>query len=66
MEYDPKNLVVSEAVMAKLKTVVNGVALRHGLQGSFFEVQLDMWRTLRTAVQAECLRAEMSQGVAME
>ena len=44
---DLDTLVVTEAVLARLTVAAYGVALRHGLQRPFLEVELDMWRTLK-------------------
>ena len=37
-----------EAFLARLTTTAYQVALRHGIKGSFAELELAMWRELRT------------------
>lgn len=37
----------SEARLARLTDIAYQVALRHGFQGSFIELQLDLWNALR-------------------
>ncbi len=41
----------SEIMAAQLATVAYQVALRHGIRGSFLDVELDLWRELRTMLQ---------------
>jgi hypothetical protein len=38
-----------EAILARLATTAYQVALRHGIRGSFAELELDIWRELRKA-----------------
>jgi hypothetical protein len=37
-----------DAFVARLATAAYQVALRHGIKGSFAELELAMWRELRT------------------
>ena len=44
----------SEQLLAELAAAAYGVALRHGIKGSFLDVELDLWRELRGVLgQAE-------------
>jgi hypothetical protein len=47
-----------EAFLARLTTTAYQVALRHGIKGSFAELELDLWRELR----AVCERDELTEG----
>ena len=38
-----------EAFVARLTTTAYQVALRHGIKGSFAELELDLWHELRAA-----------------
>jgi hypothetical protein len=38
-----------EAFLARLATTAYQVALRHGIRGSFAELELDLWHELRAA-----------------
>ena len=38
-----------EAFVARLATTAYQVALRHGIRGSFVELELDLWHELRAA-----------------
>ena len=38
-----------EAFLARLATTAYQVALRHGIRGSFAELELDLWYELRAA-----------------
>lgn len=42
-----------EAFVARLATTAYQVALRHGIRGSFAELELDLWRELRAACEHE-------------
>jgi hypothetical protein len=42
-----------EAFLARLTTTAYQVALRHGIKGSFAELELDLWHELRTICEAE-------------
>jgi hypothetical protein len=37
----------SEQLLAELAAAAYGVALRHGIKGSFIDIELDLWRELR-------------------
>jgi hypothetical protein len=39
-----------EAFLARLATTAYEVALRHGIRGSFAELELDLWHALRAAL----------------
>jgi hypothetical protein len=47
-----------EAFLARLTTTAYQVALRHGIKGSFAELELDLWHELR----AVCERDELTEG----
>jgi hypothetical protein len=47
-----------EAFLARLTTTAYQVALRHGIKGSFAELELDLWHELR----AVCERDDSTQG----
>jgi len=49
-----------EAFLARLTTTAYQVALRHGIKGSFAELELDLWRELR----AVCDRDDSTEGAA--
>jgi hypothetical protein len=38
-----------DAFLARLATIAYQVALRHGIRGSFAELELDLWHELRAA-----------------
>jgi hypothetical protein len=38
-----------EAFLARLATTAYQVALRHGIRGSFVELELDLWHAVRAA-----------------
>jgi hypothetical protein len=40
-----------EAFVARLATTAYQVALRHGIKGSFAELELDLWHELRVACE---------------
>jgi hypothetical protein len=42
-----------EAYLARLTTAAYQAALRHGIRGSFADLELSLWRALRTAVENE-------------
>jgi hypothetical protein len=42
-----------EAFLARLTTTAYQVALRHGIKGSFAELELDLWRELRTVCEQD-------------
>ena len=42
-----------EAFLARLTTTAYQVALRHGIRGSFAELELDLWHELRAVCAAE-------------
>ncbi len=42
-----------EEFLAKLTTAAYGVALRHGLRGSFLDAQMEIWFALREILQGE-------------
>jgi hypothetical protein len=46
-----------EAYLARLTTAAYEAALRHGIRGSFADLELSLWRALRAAVQDETDRA---------
>ena len=41
-----------EAFLARLTTTSYQVALRHGIRGSFAELELDLWHELRAVCEA--------------
>jgi hypothetical protein len=41
---------VSEQLLAELTAAAYQVALRHGIRGSFLDVELELWRELRAVV----------------
>ena len=43
-------VALTEEVVAELAAAAYRVALRHGTQGSFIDLELDLWRALRSAV----------------
>jgi hypothetical protein len=47
-----------EAFVARLTTTAYQVALRHGIRGSFAELELDLWHQLR----AVCERDDSTEG----
>ena len=47
---------LTEDVLAELTTAAYRVALRHGLRDPFIDVELDLWRELRAAVQKSAAR----------
>jgi hypothetical protein len=48
MYHDPgKATKASERFLAELTDAAYRVALRHGFKGSFIDVELDLWKTLR-------------------
>jgi len=53
----------SEHLLAELASAAYEVALRHGIRGSFLEVELELWRELRAvldrAAQARRLAGEI-------
>jgi hypothetical protein len=49
-----------EAILARLTTTAYEVALRHGIKGSFAELELDLWHELR----AVCNRDDSTEGAA--
>ncbi len=60
---DPATVVAFEECLARLTTAAYDVALRHGTQGPFLEVELDMWQALRDVLHEECpATTEMSTG----
>lgn len=40
----------SESFLAHLTEAAYGVALKHGIKGSFVDLELDLWRELRRVV----------------
>ena len=46
-----------EAYLARLTTAAYEAALRHGIRGSFADLELSLWRALRTAVEHETDKA---------
>jgi len=48
-----------EAFLARLTTTAYQVALRHGIKGSFADLELDLWRELRALCEAD----EPTEGV---
>jgi hypothetical protein len=51
-------MIDRESFLARLATTAYQVALRHGIKGSFVELELDLWRELR----AVCLADEPTDG----
>ena len=49
-----------EAFLARLTTTAYQVALRHGIRGSFAELELDLWHELR----AVCAQDDSTEGAA--
>ena len=47
-----------EAFVARLATTAYQVALRHGIKGSFAELELDLWHELR----AVCEKDDSTEG----
>jgi hypothetical protein len=47
----------TEEFLAELTAAAYGVALKHGLRGSFLDVELDLWRELRGVLHRELFRA---------
>lgn len=49
-----------EAYAARLTAAAYAVALRHGVRGSFADLELDLWRELRAVVRtaAESMKDE--------
>jgi len=47
-----------EAFLARLTTTAYQVALRHGIKGSFAELELELWHELR----AVCERDDSTEG----
>ena len=70
------NLHKFEELVAELTSAAYSVALRHGIGGSFLEVELELWRELRavfarvpsgrTAVDNEAKRAHCLAQAAQE
>jgi hypothetical protein len=46
-----------EAFLARLTTTAYQVALRHGIKGSFAELELDLWHELRAACAGVSIEA---------
>ena len=46
-----------EAFLARLTTTAYQVALRHGIKGSFAELELDLWHELRAALSGVDIEA---------
>jgi hypothetical protein len=44
-----------EAFVARLATTAYQVALRHGIKGSFAELELDLWHELRAACERDVI-----------
>ena len=42
-----------EAFLARLTTTAYQVALRHGIKGSFVELELDLWHELRAVCESD-------------
>ena len=42
-----------ESFLARLTTTAYQVALRHGIKGSFVELELDLWHELRAVCEAD-------------
>ena len=42
-----------EAFLARLTTTAYQVALRHGIKGSFAELELDLWHELRAVCEQD-------------
>jgi hypothetical protein len=42
-----------EAFLARLTTTAYQVALRHGIKGSFAELELDLWHELRVVCEQD-------------
>jgi len=42
-----------ETFLARLTTTAYQVALRHGIKGSFAELELNLWRELRAVCEAD-------------
>jgi hypothetical protein len=47
----------TEEFLAELSAAAYGVALKHGLRGSFLDVELDLWRELRGVLRRELFGA---------
>lgn len=45
-----------EPLADRLATQIFEVALRHGIQGSFLEAQLDVWNTVRGVLAEESIK----------
>ena len=41
---------VAEHLLAELAEAAYGVALRHGIKGPFIDVELELWRELRSVL----------------
>ena len=50
--------IETEALLARLTTAAYQVALRHGLKGSFLDLELELWRELRATLQSEGAASE--------
>jgi hypothetical protein len=50
-----------EALVARLATTAYQVALRHGIKGSFAELELSLWRELRAAYDQELVTEDESR-----
>ncbi len=54
------SVTLTEDVVAELAAAAYRVALRHGTRGAFIDLELDLWRTLRTTlVEAAADRPEV-------
>ena len=45
-----REAVSAEHLLAELAQAAYGVALRHGIKGPFIDVELDLWRELRSVL----------------
>ena len=45
-----REAVSAEHLLAKLAEAAYGVALRHGIKGPFIDVELELWRELRSVL----------------
>jgi hypothetical protein len=49
---------ISESVAAELAAAAYQIALRHGIRDSFLDVELDLWRRLRTMLAPAILAGD--------
>ncbi len=48
-----ESVSVDEDLLAELATAAYRVALRHGFNGPFIDVELDLWRELRGVLEQQ-------------